>query len=152
MKFIHSFWDLILRRKVLVGLLLLALILVLFYLIFFYNNNANAYITQKISRVDIEQSIEAVGEVYAKEQVDVGAQVSGQIIKLYVDIGDRVQVGDMIAQIDKDKQQNELDITKAQLASARAILESKKVALEIAQNQYSREQKLYKAEPPRLKA
>ncbi|WP_416346911.1 efflux RND transporter periplasmic adaptor subunit [Campylobacter upsaliensis] len=101
------------------------------------------YLTQKISRKNISQTIEAVGKVYAKEQVDVGAQVSGQIIKLYVDVGDRVKQGDLIAQIDKDKQQNDLDITKARLESAKANLESKKVALSIASKQYIREQKLY---------
>lgn len=56
----------------------------------------------------------------------------------------------MIAQIDKDKQQNDLDITKAQLESAKANLESKKVALEIASKQYQREQKLYAAKASSL--
>lgn len=110
----------------------------------FLKKDANAnLVTQQIKRANIEQSIEAVGEVYAKEQVDVGAQVSGQITKLYVQIGDRVKVGDLIAQIDKDKQQNELDIIKAQFDSAKANLESKEVSLEIASSQYKREQQLY---------
>ncbi|KGI56557.1 efflux RND transporter periplasmic adaptor subunit [Campylobacter sp. MIT 97-5078] len=130
----------------------LILIILIVYYFFFYNTNTNSYITQAVSRTNIEQSIEAVGEVYAKEQVDVGAQVSGQIIKLYVDIGDRVKVGDLIAQIDKDKQQNELDITKAQLESTKANLESKKVALEIADNQYKREQKLYESKATSLES
>ena len=91
-----------------------------------------------------------MGKVYAKDQVDVGAQVSGQIIKLYVDVGSHVKQGDLIAQIDKDKQQNDLDITKAQLESAKANLESKKVALEIASEQYQREQKLYAAKASSL--
>lgn len=120
------------------------LLLVGLYFFFFSKNSADKFATQIITKIDIEESIEAVGEVYAKEQVDVGAQVGGQIIKLYVDIGDSVKQGDLIAQIDKDKQQNEIDITKAQLASAKANLQSKKVALEIARNQYIREQKLYK--------
>lgn len=80
----------------------------------------------------------------------MGAQVSGQIIKLYVDVGTHVKQGDLIAQIDKDKQQNDLDITKAQLESAKANLESKKVALEIASKQYQREQKLYAAKASSL--
>ncbi len=80
----------------------------------------------------------------------MGAQVSGQIIKLYVDVGTHVKQGDLIAQIDKDKQQNDLDITKAQLESAKANLESKKVALEIANKQYQREQKLYAAKASSL--
>ncbi|HDZ4940133.1 TPA: efflux RND transporter periplasmic adaptor subunit [Campylobacter jejuni] len=120
------------------------------YFIFFNNDEKISYLTQKIQKKDISQTIEAVGKVYAKDQVDVGAQVSGQIIKLYVDVGTHVKQGDLIAQIDKDKQQNDLDITKAQLQSAKANLESKKVALEIASKQYQREQKLYAAKASSL--
>ncbi|MDN2814829.1 efflux transporter periplasmic adaptor subunit, partial [Campylobacter jejuni] len=61
-----------------------------------------------------------------------------------------VKQGDLIAQIDKDKQQHDLDITKAQLESAKANLERKKVALEIANKQYQREQKLYAAKASAL--
>lgn len=130
-------------KKTLIFAFIALIVLYVVYLLFFKQDNTSTLMTQDITRTNIEQSIEAVGEVYAKEQVDVGAQVSGQITKLYVKIGDRVKEGDLIAQIDKDKQQNELDITKAQLASAKANLESKKVALEIANSQYKREQKLY---------
>ncbi len=121
----------------------LVLVLVAIYLAFFKKDDKAALITQPISRINIEQSIEAVGEVYAKKQVLVGAQVNGQITKIYVEVGDKVKTGDLIAQLEKDKQQNEIDITKAQLESTKANLESKKVALNIANSQYQREQKLY---------
>lgn len=111
---------------------------------FYFKKEEITYLSQEVKRTSISESIEAIGEVYAKSQVDVGAQVSGQITKLYVKLGDHVNEGDLIAQIDKDKQQNDLDITKAQLQSAKANLESKEVALEIASNQYKREQNLYK--------
>ena len=133
-------------------LVILTLILISFVVIYlaFFKQEKTQYITQKLSKIDIFQSIEAVGKVYAKTQVDVGAQVSGQITKLYVKIGDKVKQGDLIAQIDKDKQQNELDITKAQLESAKAKLESNKISLEIANKQYLREQSLYKAKASSL--
>ncbi|MFQ6341751.1 efflux RND transporter periplasmic adaptor subunit [Campylobacter sp. VTCC 70190] len=133
-------------------LILLVVILGSFgaYFIFFNNDEKISYLTQKIQKKDLAQTIEAVGKVYAKDQVDVGAQVSGQILKLYVDVGSKVKQGDLIAQIDKDKQQNDLDITKAQLESAKANLESKKIALEIANKQYQREQKLYAAKASSL--
>lgn len=130
-------------KKTLIIVILLCVGAVALYVGFFKKDDKAQLATQSITRMNIDQSIEAVGEVYAKEQVDVGAQVSGQITKLYVQIGDKVKAGDLIAQIDKDKQQNDLDITKAQLASTKANLESKKVALEIASSQYQREQKLY---------
>ena len=130
-------------KKTLIIVILLCVGAVALYVGFLKKDDKAQLATQSITRMNIDQSIEAVGEVYAKEQVDVGAQVSGQITKLYVQIGDKVKAGDLIAQIDKDKQQNDLDITKAQLASTKANLESKKVALEIASSQYQREQKLY---------
>lgn len=129
-------------RVILIAACVVVGLCVLYFVFLKKDANANL-VTQQIKRANIEQSIEAVGEVYAKEQVDVGAQVSGQITKLYVQIGDRVKVGDLIAQIDKDKQQNELDIIKAQFDSAKANLESKEVSLEIASSQYKREQQLY---------
>ncbi|MCR6593575.1 efflux RND transporter periplasmic adaptor subunit [Campylobacter insulaenigrae] len=119
---------------------------------YFYNKNEFNYLTYEVKKRDITQSIEAIGEVYAKTQVDVGAQVSGQITRLYVRLGDYVKEGDLIAQIDKDKQQNDLDITKAQLESAKANLESKKIALNIALKQYTREQKLYEKKATSLES
>ncbi|EAH8983413.1 efflux RND transporter periplasmic adaptor subunit [Campylobacter coli] len=138
------------KNRVVLIVVILALFGVGAYFIFFNDNEKITYLTQKVKKIDISQTIEAVGKVYAKDQVDVGAQVSGQIIKLYVDVGSHVKQGDLIAQIDKDKQQNDLDITKAQLESAKANLESKKVALEIASKQYQREQKLYVAKASSL--
>ncbi|EEU7813969.1 efflux RND transporter periplasmic adaptor subunit [Campylobacter upsaliensis] len=131
------------KKKMIISLMIGVLVLLGITTYIYFSKEDVEYLTQKISRKNISQTIEAVGKVYAKEQVDVGAQVSGQIIKLYVDVGDRVKQGDLIAQIDKDKQQNDLDITKARLESAKANLESKKVALSIASKQYIREQKLY---------
>lgn len=130
-------------KKRLIGGIFAALCVLSAFAFWFFAEETPRYLTQKVGRADITQSIEAVGRVYAKEQVDVGAQVSGQITKLFVRLGDRVREGDLIAQIDKDKQQNDLDITKARLESARANLQSKKIALELTSRQYLREQKLY---------
>ncbi|EAH4571946.1 efflux RND transporter periplasmic adaptor subunit [Campylobacter sp. 2352 PW] len=130
-------------KKIIYLSIFLIILIIGVYFFFFANKEEYNYLTYEVKKQDITQSIEAIGEVYAKTQVDVGAQVSGQITKLYVKLGDHVNEGDLIAQIDKDKQQNDLDITKAQLESAKANLESKKIALDIATKQYQREQKLY---------
>ncbi|EAL5902765.1 efflux RND transporter periplasmic adaptor subunit [Campylobacter lari] len=130
-------------KKIIYLSIFLIILIIGVYFYFFANKEEYNYLTYEVKKQDITQSIEAIGEVYAKTQVDVGAQVSGQITKLYVKLGDRVNEGDLIAQIDKDKQQNDLDITKARLESTKANLESKKIALDIATKQYQREQKLY---------
>ena len=57
---------------------------------------------------------------------------------MHVKIGDEVQTGDLIAEIDDVTQVNEVNTKKAQLETYRAQLESTQVALKIAQRKYER--------------
>ncbi len=111
---------------------------------FFGSKEAVTYLTAQAKRGDIAQSVEATGEVFAANLVDVGAQVSGQIDKLFVKVGDKVKAGDLIAQIDSVKQRNTLSQQEAALESYKAQLNSTKIALGVAKSQYEREKKLYK--------
>lgn len=101
------------------------------------------FITKKAKRGSFSKKVDATGEIFATELVDVGAQVSGQIKKLYVKLGDHVKKGDMIASIDSSTQQNSIDNKEAQLAIYKAQLESAKVALNIAKTQFDRENALF---------
>ncbi|OUT15400.1 efflux transporter periplasmic adaptor subunit [Campylobacter concisus] len=101
------------------------------------------FITKKAKKGSFSKKVDATGEIFATELVDVGAQVSGQIKKLYVKLGDQVKKGDMIASIDSSTQQNSIDNKEAQLAIYKAQLESAKVALNIAKTQFDRENALF---------
>ena len=101
------------------------------------------FITKKAKRGSFSKKVDATGEIFATELIDVGAQVSGQIKKLYVKLGDQVKKGDMIASIDSSTQQNSIDNKEAQLAIYKAQLESAKVALNIAKTQFDRENALF---------
>ena len=94
------------------------------------------FITKKAKKGSFSKKVDATGEIFATELVDVGAQVSGQIKKLYVKLGDQVKKGDMVASIDSSTQQNSIDNKEAQLESA-------KVALNIAKTQFDRENALF---------
>ncbi len=102
------------------------------------------YMTQEVVRGNIEKVVNATGEIGAIELVDVGAQVSGEIEKLYVELGQKVKKGDLIAQIDSTTQQNEVDVNKAKLESYNAQLKAAKVSLNIAKTQYERSSRLMK--------
>ncbi|MDA3053850.1 MULTISPECIES: efflux RND transporter periplasmic adaptor subunit [unclassified Campylobacter] len=108
-------------------------------------DEAPKILTTKMQKGNIRGTVTATGEVYAQELVDVGAQVGGQIKKLYVKVGDVVKAGDMIAQIDSVTQENNIAKEKAQLNIYEANLVSAKIASDNAQIQYNRELKLYKA-------
>ena len=101
------------------------------------------FITKKAKKGSFSKKVDATGEIFATELIDVGAQVSGQIKKLYVKLGDQIKKGDMIASIDSSTQQNSIDNKEAQLAIYKAQLESAKVALNIAKTQFDRENALF---------
>ncbi|MFC7333904.1 efflux RND transporter periplasmic adaptor subunit [Rhodocista pekingensis] len=69
---------------------------------------------------DIEQTVLATGTLEAKEMVSVGAQVSGQVIRLAVELGQTVTQGDLIAEIDSVTQRNALRTAEASLKAFQA--------------------------------
>lgn len=75
-------------------------------------------ISQAIDRGDIEKTVLATGILKPSVQVNVGAQVNGQLKKLYVRAGDRVTKGQLLAEIDPTLQQSELRKSEAELDSA----------------------------------
>ncbi len=101
-----------------------------------------SYLTEVARRGDIVKTVNASGEVAAAQLVNVGAQVSGQIERLHVELGQVVKKGDLIAEIDSTTQKNDLEINKAKLATYESQLLSRETALKTAQTQYEREVKL----------
>ena len=85
--------------KWIVGLLVLAAIAGDAWF-FFKPQDKTAYITEPVKRDTISQTVSATGEIMASQMVDVGAQASGQIKKLHVELGQLVKKGDLIAEID----------------------------------------------------
>ena len=102
------------------------------------------YITSTVTKANIEKTVLADGTISAFKQVSVGAQVSGQIKKLYVELGDEVKQGDMIAEIDDLKQSNDLKQSEASLNSLEAQRTSKQAKLVNYQLTYERQLKLVK--------
>ena len=132
------------KSKILIILLILGLGGYFVYDKFFNIKDEKVeFITKKAKKGSFSKKVDATGEIFATELIDVGAQVSGQIKKLYVKLGDQVKKGDMIASIDSSTQQNSIDNKEAQLAIYKAQLESAKVALNIAKTQFDRENALF---------
>ncbi len=83
-----------------------------------------SYLTATAEIGDIENNVMASGKVKALNTVDVGAQVSGEVKRLYVEVGDEVQEGDLIAQIDQVTQKNNLSNEQASLEQSEAAIQS----------------------------
>ena len=66
------------------------------------------YLLASVERADIENAVLATGLLEGIKQVDVGAQVSGQMKSLKVKLGDKVKKGQWLAEIDPLVLQNTL--------------------------------------------
>ncbi|WP_180062950.1 MacA family efflux pump subunit [Acinetobacter sp. YH16042] len=101
------------------------------------------YITAEVSRGDIENSVLATGVLEATKMVSVGAQVSGQVKKMYVQLGDEVKQGQLIAQIDSVRQENDLKTAEASIKNQQAQLAVKNANLAKVDAEYKRQQAMY---------
>ena len=112
---------------------------------FFSSNNKQetTYLTESVTRGNVEKTVVASGSVESVNEVDVGAQASGKITKLYVKLGQEIKKGEMIADIDSTTQINTLNTKKAALVSYQAQLKAKKTAYDVALSSYNRLSKLY---------
>lgn len=74
----------------------------------------------KVERGDLAQSVVATGKIEPITKVEVKSKASGIIKKLYVDAGDRVKKGQLLAQLDKDEITAEVQQSKAALQADEA--------------------------------
>lgn len=137
--------DLLMKKKLfLIAVLIVAAAAAAWYVLRTDKGDGMAYLTEPVTTGNITRTVNATGEVGAVQLVSVGAQVGGQIKKLHVVLGQDVQKGDLIAEIDSVPQLNQLETDKAKLQSYESQLAAKKVALKIAKTKYDRELQLKK--------
>ncbi len=103
---------------------------------------AAQYATASAQRGDLEDVVTATGTLQPRDFVDVGTQVSGQIRKLYGEVGAVVKQGDLLAEIDPTVFKSRVDADRAQLANLRAQLDDREAQRVLAAQQFERQQNL----------
>ncbi len=101
------------------------------------------YITAEVTQGDIESSVLATGILEATKMVSVGAQVSGQVRKMYVELGDQVKQGQLIARIDSVRQENDLKTAEASIKNQMAQLAVRQANLAKVEAEYNRQKAMY---------
>jgi RND family efflux transporter MFP subunit len=108
----------------------------------FYRVNANLKASQKQrtivqivkvtapERGDIDNKLLLSGDISAIQQANIYSRVTGNIQKIYVDVGDYVQQGKLLAVIDKSTFIQALKQSEAQLNQYKAMLENNKLNAE----------------------
>ncbi|CAI2154681.1 MULTISPECIES: macrolide transporter subunit MacA [Serratia] len=102
--------------------------------------------TVKVVKRDLEQSVLATGQLDAVRKVDVGAQVSGQLESLKVEIGDKVQKGQLLGIIDPQQAQNSIRESEATLQQLQAQLQQALAEQQLAEVTLQRNRELAKVQ------
>jgi len=97
----------------------------------FWSNRASAaeYMTAKVERGNLRNSVTATGVLQAVTTVQVGSQASGTISAIYVDFNSLVKKGQVIAQLDPATAQAQVQQARANLENARASLVQARAAV-----------------------
>ena len=104
--------------------------------------NAEQAPTALVQRGDFEDTVSATGTLQPRDYVDVGTQVSGQVKKLHVEIGSRVEKGELLAELDPTVYNARVDATQAQLRNQEAQLEERQANLRLAEQRLKRQQNM----------
>jgi HlyD family secretion protein len=94
--------------------------------------------TEKIFRSDITEKVTGNGKIYPVLDVDISAKVSGEILAIYAEEGDTVNVGKILVNLDNEQYVALRDRAKSSIAGAEADLKLGEKELERAKDLYKK--------------
>ena len=98
---------------------------------YFWGGQANAaqYLTAKVDRGNLRNTVTATGTLQAVTTVQVGSQASGTISALSADYNSVVKKGQIVAQLDPAVSKAQVDQARANLQQAQASLQQARAAV-----------------------
>jgi len=117
------------RKQLIIGAAGIAVLAVVTF--YFWGGQASAaqYLTAKVERGNLRNTVTATGTLQAVTTVQVGSQASGTISALYADYNSLVKKGQVIAQLDPAVSKAQVDQARANLQQAQASLQQARAAV-----------------------
>ena len=101
------------------------------------NKSAITFETEKMFKTSIEKKTVVTGKVIPEDEVEITPQIQGIIDGIYVEEGDQVNNGDLLAKIKVVPNEQNLNSAEGRLANSRIILKNAKI-------EYERNKSLFK--------
>lgn len=106
------------------------------------DKRANPYRVVPVSRTSIIKEVAVTGHLELIDEVEVPAPIEGQLVKVFVQPGDNVELGQLLAQLDKDPAEIAFAVARAELDVARARVSEAEVAAQRASEALARTKRL----------
>ena len=100
------------------------------------------YVTQEVTRGDLNVTVTATGNLQPRNQVDIGSELSGTIRDVNVDVNAQVKQGQILATLDTSRLKAQVLQAQSSLASAQARVVQAKANEKQAKANYARLQKV----------
>lgn len=126
--------------------LVITLILFIFGIRYIYLKDKQdpvVYKTEKASVKTIIKKTMATGSIVPKEEVLIKPNISGIIDEIYVEAGDVIKAGELIAKVKVVPNVSSLNSAKSNINSIRNQVETARLALENQKNIYNRQKELF---------
>lgn len=111
------------KKRFAIAVCAVALVAVAGFVLWGDRASAAEYMTAKVERGNLRNSVTATGTLQAVTTVQVGSQASGTISALYADFNSTVKKGQVIAQLDPATTRAQVEQARANLVQARAALQ-----------------------------
>jgi HlyD family secretion protein len=140
------------NKKIVIGVVIVLVLSAIAYAnVRFKRTDGVEVTTEGVQKRHLEAIVSASGKIQPKRDVNISADTMGRVTNLAVEEGDRVAKGQFLLQIDPRNLRSAVQRTQASLAAAssqvdqlRVSIESSKVALKQAEDNYTRQQNLWK--------
>ena len=102
-----------------------------------------SYVTAPVERGDLRETVTATGTLSPIDSVEVGAEVTGRVTKLTVDINDRVTKDQVLVEIDTEQLSARVEESQAQLQSAQASQRNSTATVKEAESKAARAREMH---------
>ena len=115
------------RKRIIIGSVVVVILVLIVGVAVAFSHGGTKIDSSKLAKVekgDLAKSVVATGKVEPITKVEVKSKASGIVKKLYVEYGDKVKQGQLLAQLDKVEIEAGVDQSRAALQAAQANLKS----------------------------
>lgn len=134
------------------GIAIGVLLLILLLMRLFGAAEKSGYATEQVQKGNLTVTVSATGKLAPTNQVTVGSQLSGQVIKVLVDVNDRVTAGQTLALIDPSQFDDQVKQAQASLAANTAAVGQAQATLAQSRATLSRYQEVSRLSGGRVPA
>ena len=134
------------KKKATIGILITIVIFFVVSMYWFYSKNQEdpiVYTTQKPTIGSIIKKTVATGSIVPREEIFIKPNISGIIDEIFVEAGDIIKAGDLIAKVKVVPNISSLNSAKNNINSVRTQVETARLAFENQKNIYNRQKELF---------